>query len=224
MKNRRIEMKLTKKEVLTLIILFILLILIGIVVYKSIILSTIIGKANKYEAFANAYQEITIEDNGNIQIFKIYKKGDNIKVVTLQNNKRVMQYSSNNLVKTYTDEGRNKTLNTYVGEGAYSNITVNYIGSETIWEIINDAIVSNINRVELDGIDCYVISGLTDGNVSDANIKSVKLYIERETGIPVQKIEEKADGTKITTTYVYSFDSVSSKDMAEPGVIEYKSK
>lgn len=222
--SRRVEMKLTKKEIVVLVLLFILLVLVGIIVYKSIVLSMMIGKANSYEAYANAYQEIIIEDNGKLQVYQIYKKGDNIKVVTLQNNKKVMQYSNNNVVKTYTDDGRNKTLNTYVGEAAYDNITVNYIRSETIWEIINDAIISNINRVELDGMDCYVISGLPDGNASDENIKSVKLYIERETGIPVQKIEERNDGSKITTTYTYRFDAVSNKDMVEPGAAEYRSK
>lgn len=224
MKNRRVEIKLTKKEIIPLVLLFIILILIAIIVYKSIIISIMIGKAKTYENYINAYQQIAIEDNGKLQIYQIYKKGDNIKVITLQNNKKVMQYSNNNVVKTYTDDGRNKTLNTYIGEGTYNSITVNYIRSETIWEIINDAIISNIKAVELDGIDCYVISGLPDGNVSDENIKSVKLYIEKQTGIPVQKIEERNDGSKITTTYTYKFDAVSNKDMIEPGAAEYRSK
>lgn len=205
--------------------LVIILILVLIVVYKSILLSSIVGKAHKYEQEENAYQQITNDVTDSIKSYQIYKKGDKVKTITItRKNTKVVQYSTTSVVKTYVDSGKNKTVSTNNNESeTITNITVNYIGTTSVWEIINQAIVSSISSEKVDGISCYVITGTEDKQLlEDQGIKSVKLYVEKDSGLPMKKVYDMESGEQKVTSYEYEFGIVTDKDMKEPGITQYR--
>ena len=205
--------------------LMVILVLVIIVIRKSIILSSIIGKANKLEKEVNAYQQITNDVTDSIKSYQIYKKGDKVKVITItRKNTKVVKYATTSLVKTYIDSGNNKTVSTYNNESeTITNITVNYIGTTSVWDTINQAIVSSIKTEKVDGIPCYIITGIEDKQLlQDEGIKNVKLYVEKESGLPVKKVYEMESGEDKVISYEYEFGIVTDQDMKEPGITQYR--
>lgn len=207
--------KLDKKDIVELILLIIILAIIFVIVLKTIILSSIIGKERKYEETGNVYEKITFEDSENVKSYNIYKKGNKVKTVIYTKKKgKVTQYAELNgdEYSSITSETNSETENY---EGKTFDVTLNYFFSETIWDIINDAMICNIgSETTEDGTKCYVFKNMYDRDTLDENnIKDVKLYIDKSTGLPAQRVEEYNDGTTNTIKFEFSFDTVTDKDV-----------
>lgn len=54
------------------------------------------------------------------------------------------------------------------------------------------------------------------------NCDNLKVYIEKETGLIWKEVLIFEDGTEETTTYEYSFDTVTDDDIQVPDITEYE--
>ena len=203
--------------------LLVVLVIVAVLMYKSMLLGSVIGKAKKYEAQSNAYQEINNDVSESVKTYKIYKKGDKIKTITItRKNTKVTTYSTASSETTYIDSNNDKVMSTSDTK-SINNITVNYIGASSTWDILGDALVASIKTEKVDGIVCYVIAGTeSKETLASQGIKEVKLYIEKDTGLPVKKVCIMTTGEEKVTTYEYQFGVVTDQDMKQPGVTQYR--
>lgn len=215
---------LTIKDKIIIAILAVILIFVFIMVQKLVSLSIIVGKTKQYEKMPNAYQEINNDVSDNIKRYQIYKKDDKVKSVSItRRNAKVTKYYSNNEVKTYTDNGGNKTSSISSGITNDDNITVNFLGNTALSDMITDVFAIKLTNENTEGIDCHVLSGIKSNNayyVQD-DVENIKLYIQKSTNLPVKIIEELKNDKIRVTTYKYEFNVVTDKDMREPGGVGY---
>ena len=121
-------------------------------------------------------------------------------------------YKKSNQVKTIiTDKKTNEKQVTYDIES--TNIIVNYAKHFNLFEKIKSGITASITTEKVNGKICYVISDKSNINWAvPKDCRDVKIYVEKETGLPIKHIIEYEDKTEIYT-YHYSFDTVTDEDM-----------
>jgi len=138
------------------------------------------------------------------------KDGNKVKLIqiTYPNERKIFMYNNEN----------EKTVQMYEEESNINNTTIimNYAESIALSEKIVNSIVTKIKTEELDGKECYVIHGLHNGNIMyEAGIEKVVVYIEKETGLPLKRLDI-AKEKEFIITYEYKFDVVTDEDMKEP--------
>ena len=236
------KMKLWKK---ILIVLCIILLIVAIfITRKAVILSALDQKVSDYE---NNYQNIhiktifnyadyntTIEryikDNvDKIIMERTEEDGTKVKLtqVTYPNERKMFVEAENNKVM-YVSEELAPTRGAHIENTADTsyNTIINFAYSNNLLGHILSAFVTGIKTVEVDGKTCYELSStLNPMYLYTANTKSMKAYVDKETGLPVKKVEiinENGTTVENVTTYAYEFNVVTDENMAEPDNTEYK--
>lgn len=232
-------MKLWKK------ILIILLIVVAVFVIftlrKMFILISLDKKVSELENTKNnIYAKMVSKIDGNTtesEIFiknEIYKSSFTIKdeeKTTLQ----VVQMTYPNERKVFNINENEKTLRIYnekapvrgadleySGEASYS-VIVNFAHATILPERLMHSLFTKIKEVELDGKECYELIGSEKSLFIRTNeTEKIYGYVEKETGLPIKRIDVMKDGSENITTYEYKFDIVTDEDLKEPDASEYK--
>ena len=182
----------------------------------------------------NYYKSITYSENPNWNAdLEFYKKGDVVKCITkLNDGSAIMtEYSYPNIRRVYTETKEEKIFREEKEfiELSYPVTIENYTNIIDFWHLIVTASNTKIKTVDFEGRNCYELSG----NHSpiflylgyNDNLVSMKLYLEKDTGIPVRQVETvNIDGEIINYTidYDFKFDVVTDEDMKEPDASEYQ--
>lgn len=181
----------------------------------------------------NYYKSIKYSENPNWNAdLEFYKKGDVVKCITkLKDGSATMtEYSYPNIRRVYTETKEEKIFREEKEfiELSYPVTIENYTNIIDFWHLIVAASNTKIKTVDFEGSKCYELSGnhspifLYLGYHDD--LVSMKLYLEKDTGIPVRQVETvNIDGEIINYTidYEFKFDIVTDEDIKEPDVSEY---
>ena len=220
-----------KKKILKTMIL-ILLIIIIIWVINGIRNFIIISKLekilqDKLEA-TNVYSKIELtEDNA---IVELYRKENNFKYIVDNGIQRITTYKINNVVTSFIDtnleDGTEKTMNVVEDDQNELNYTtmMDYVNTNTLFEKIVNSLFSLIKTEKMNDKDCYVI--INNGNYTNfmysGDVEKMKVYLDKETGLPVTAIEEYNSGkNERVTNYEYQFGVVTDSDLELPDTSEY---
>lgn len=210
--------KLEKKDIIELVLLIIILAFIFVIVLKTLVISSMIGKERKCEEIENVYEKISFENANNLKSYNIYKKNDKVKtIIYTKRSGKITCYTELNEDSYSSFEGEtNKETEEY--EGKIFDVTFNYFFADTIWDIINDALICKIGtETTEEGIKCYVFENMYDkAKLKEEGIKNVKLYIDKSTGLPVQRVEENDDGSSNTIRFEFTFNTVTDRDVKRP--------
>jgi hypothetical protein len=218
----KLSLELKKRDIIELVLLIIILLLILVIVFKTLVLSSLIGKAKQHEDGANVYERIEFENSDKVKSYNMYKKGNIVKtIVYTKKNGRFIKYDQyqTSAYDTPTDE-TNDELAEY-NKRSY-NVTVNYFSADTIWEIMNSAMIVRLKSAKTsEGADCYVFDNIYDKQkLNDAGIEKAELYIDKSTGLPAQKVETKKDGSTNTIKFNYEFGNVTDRDVKIPTALK----
>lgn len=209
---------LTVKDKIVVSILLVILVFVFIMVQKLVTLSIIVGRTKQYERMPNAYQEIINDVSNEIKKYEIFKKDEKVKTVaTSRRNSKTIKYYDNNKVSTVEDDGTTgRTLTTR----NVANITTNFFGPTALADMITDCFKFKLDTEKVETLDCYVISGIqsSDAFYVEDDVEKVKLYIAKQTDLPVKIVEELQNGKIRITSYRYEFDVVTDRDVAMQGV------
>lgn len=236
-------MKLWKK------ILIILLIVVAIfaifILRKMFILISLDNKVSELENTKdNIYVKVISErdDIYKSNVSEVYIKDNTNKstntIERLDGGKiELVQITYPNERKLFMNNGTIKTLNVYQekapirgtdiklneeNQASYSAL-VNLTDIDDLGARIVTSIMTKVNQIELDGRECYRLSGKYGTTfLYEPDTKMVYAYIEKETGLLVKLVELMNDGKEYITTYEYKFDIVTDEDLKEPDVSEYK--
>lgn len=218
------------KVIAWLIIICVLLVM-GNVVRKMYILTKLDNSVTeKNNSIDNMYKSITYTRNPAMGAdLEIYKKDDVIKIVTKMKDGSATEinYYYPSVRRTYSETKESKTVSTKTDnlEPFFKAEIDNFTHSNTFNDRIIAAFNTTIKTVEINGIKCYELSGdrspffLYNGDSMD-----FRIYLEKDTGIPVKQIEECMVDNEIVDyiiDYEYKFDVVTDEDMKEPNVSEY---
>lgn len=149
----------------------------------------------------------------------------------------LVQITYPNERKLFMNNGTKKTLNVYQekapirgsdielteeNQASYS-VLVNLASTDNLRARIVTSIMTKVNKVELDGRECYKLSGKYGTTfMYEPDTKMVYAYIEKETGLLLKLVELMNDGKEYITTYEYKFDIVTDEDLKEPDASEYR--
>lgn len=215
------------KKILKVISILIIIALIAFsihVIRNMIILNSLAEKVQELEKNNNIYGEI-ISNSSSVekQTVKMYFKDNVLKqeIETQTKDGKVLgitQITYPNERKFFVDNGNEITVQTYEEESNINNTTIimNYAECVAFSEKVVNSIVANIKTEKIDGKECYIIRGLYNGNIMyEAGTEKVVVYIEKETGLPLKRLDI-AKENEYVTTYEYKFDVVTNEDMKEP--------
>ena len=227
------KMKLWKKILIILLVIFLAFLVITI--QKAILFTELSDKvANLEDTKQNIHIKMEVHKMGYQTYTERYIKDDVDKLIMEITNKdgntsKLMQFIYPEQRILYTEQNDEKTKNVYeetaptrssvLKEGMISSYTT--IANYTLGLAFSPAVMfSSIHTVEMDGKKCYEISTMCNPNyIYDENSKDLKIYIEKDSGLPVkviETIEENGEETQNTITYEYEFDCVTDEDVAEP--------
>ena len=217
-----------KKKIVT-IVLIILVILLAIFSINTIrkfrIIKDLQNKVAECETKENIYSKV-VSENAEVEKF-IKDDVEKIVIKKKDNTLTIIQLIEQNDRRFYTIAGEQKTLHRYKEEkNLMSSKVVSFVNTTTWLELLHDSIVSKIYTEKTDGQDCYVIDSLKNSNAIYSNgAISLKIYLNKETGLAVKTVEtvKNEDGTteEWVTTYQQKFDIVTDDDMKEPDVSEF---
>ena len=197
-----------KLKILRNILLFIIILFIIIVGRKTFILVNLSNKAQALENNQNFHAKTEFYEQGEMRIVEVYKKQDKILMTWTkysQDKEKIKQtfYKSGEEKFSLIDNGETKIL-TKVGD-----VMANPISFTSKMFLVNlyTAITTNIDKVNLDGKECYIIR---DGNTEK--------FIDVETGIAIKEIDNE---NNITVDYTYEFETVKDSDVARPDTTGY---
>lgn len=216
------------KKILKVVLILIIIALVAFsihVIRNMIILNSLDEKVKELENNNNNIYGEIISNSSTVekQTVKMYFKDNVLKqeVETQTKDGKVLgitQITYPNKRKFFIDNGNEKTVQTYEEENNINNTTIimNYTECVTFSEKVVNSIVTNIKTEEIDGKECYVIHGLYNGNIMyEAGTEKVVVYIEKETGLPLKRVDIAKD-KEFVTTYEYKFGAVTDEDMKEP--------
>lgn len=235
-------MKLWKKVLI--ILLIVIAIFVILTLRKMLILISLDNKVSELENTKdNIYVKVISErdDIYKSNVSEVYIKDNTNKstntIERLDGGKiELVQITYPNERKLFMNNGTIKTLNVYQekapirgtdiklneeNQTSYS-VLVNLANTDNLVARIVTSIMTKINEVELDGRECYKLSGKYGTTfMYEPNTKMVYAYIEKETGLLVKLVELMNDGKEYITTYEYKFDIVTDENLKEPDASEY---
>lgn len=160
-----------------------------------------------------------------IKIVTENKKENTSKIVILQGEKK-KNSEMRGTGTTYEEKDGRKTATTFGGITFSTRMIDDYTGASMMaTTMAKIQLVSNMKifSQKLNEKDCYVIEQRLDNpnayttlEESGDGVKKVQLSVEKETGLPVQKVVIYEDRKEEVTTYEYSFDTVTDEDMKAP--------
>ena len=229
-----ISMK-TKKIwlILSLILLIVIILFIVLTARKFIIIGDLEEKVNQQNARNNIYVKVDTSDISG----EIFKKDDTIKAILnyKDSDTKVIQVASGTTRTVYTESNAesdaedsadsNTEKKAYVNENETLNTNVisNAVATDGFWSKLNFSLLSHITTELLEDTEYYVLENKHNSNfMLPVNCDNLKVYIEKETGLIWKEVLIFEDGTEETTTYEYSFDTVTDDDIQVPDITEYE--
>lgn len=197
------KFKLLRNILVIIVVLFII-----IVGRKTFILSNLANKAVKVINETNYYTKTESYSKGQMTILESYNK-DGITLGTMNvyskenNAKKIILYKSDKETIALIDNGTTKTL-TNMGDISINPV---FFTGENLLENVVIAIVTRVDKIELNGQKCYIIR---DGNTEK--------FIDVNTGLAIKMIDNE---NNITTDYQYEFGVVKDTDIVKPNTTEY---
>lgn len=189
-----------------LIILFLFIIIVG---RKFCILTNLSNKAKSSITLTNYYTKTETYSNGQMSILESYNKdGTTLGKMNIfsedKNPIKMILYRSPTEGITLIDNGEIKTLN----QSAFIEINPVYFTGENILENIWTSLTKIVDKVKLNGRECYIIR---DGNTEK--------FIDIDTGLAIKMIDNENNRT---TDYKYEFNVVKDKDVYKPDITGYE--
>ena len=177
-------------KIILVVLLIALILFISNIIRKIAIFSELEDKVNALNARDNIY----LKSESDTEIFEQYKKDGQIKF-------RLTNKKTNEVKVTYGD------INDY------KDTIINYAEHLSLFEKIKSGITAHISTEILNGKKYYVISDMSNINWAvTQDIKNIKIYVEKETGLLIKYIATYEEREKIYT-YEYLFDTVTDVDM-----------
>lgn len=207
-----------KLKILKYALLIIILIYVIAVGRRTIIMSSLSGKATENQINDNYYVRLYSYQGDTLTITESYNKGEDYlttltKVVNGSNIQKITYYRKGEEQLFMTEsEGKKYVLNTETMIGGYI-LPVTYV-SDGILANLQYALITGIDSTYCNGKECYVIKG-----------NSYERYIDKETGLAVRNIEK--SNKEITrkndavVDYEYKFNIVKDSDIVKPDTTGY---
>ena len=207
-----------KLKILKYALLIIILIYVIAVGRRTIIMSSLSGKATENQINDNYYVRLYSYQGDTLTITESYNKGEDYlttltKVVNGSNIQKITYYRKGEEQLFMTEsEGKKYVLNSKTMIGGYI-LPVTYV-SDGILANLQYALITGIDSTYCNGKECYVIKG-----------NSYERYIDKETGLAVRNIEK--SNKEITrkndavVDYEYKFNIVKDSDIVKPDTTGY---
>ena len=207
-----------KLKILKYALLIIILIYVIAVGRRTIIMSSLSGKATENQINDNYYVRLYSYQGDTLTITESYNKGEDYlttltKVVNGSNIQKMTYYKKGEEQLFMTEaEGKKYVLNSKTMIGGYI-LPVTYV-SDGILANLQYALITGIDSTYCNGKECYVIKG-----------NSYERYIDKETGLAVRNIEK--SNKEITrkndavVDYEYKFNIVKDSDIVKPDTTGY---
>ena len=209
-------------KIILVIVLVVVLIFLIVTESKMAIFKSINTKVEEYEARENIYVKITINvGRQDERYFEVFKKDGIVKDVANTKTSTGEKYIMTQI--TYPDSPR-KNLYEIGEKKTYRIATNDFIanGSQISNKIIFNSIGAKITSAYVGNKECWCISTLSNTNlVYGQGTNQMDIYVEKETGLPVQRITV-VNGEEYITTYEIKFDTVTDEEIAEPDISEYE--
>lgn len=209
--------------IILIIVLIAILILLTITIRKIIIINDlnekVIAQNSKTNIFMKSHSDSLEEE--------IYKKDNVVKAIfdNKETQIKTTQITNNTTRLLYTESNSEKTLESYSDTTNYGNIIPNSVNTLGFLNSITFSISSNIYTDTFNGKECYVLINNKNPNwFIPQECKDLKIYIEKESGLPLKTIEVYDNGQEKTTTYEYFFDVVTDDDVKPLDNSQYISK
>ena len=207
-----------KLKILKYALLVIILIYVIVVGRRTIIMSSLSGKATENQINDNYYVRLYSYQGDTLTITESYNKGEDYlttmtRVVNNNQIQKIIHYKKGNEQITLTEVDGKRYIQdskeilggqirpvTYVSDGLLANIQY--------------ALITGIDSTYCNGKECYVIKG-----------NSYERYIDKETGLAVRNIEK--SNKEITrkndavVDYEYKFNIVKDSDIVKPDTTDY---
>lgn len=220
-----------KKKLLTILLLLFIIALIIFVANttrKFIIIKDLQNKVAECGKKENIYTKV---DGESAIVEKFIKDGVEKDVIKKRDDTvTFIQVIKEHERKNYVIAGEQKTLTISKEEkNDLASKVVSFVDTATWKEMLYDSIVSKIYTEKVDGYECYVIDSMKNTNIiyNEGTI-SLKMYLNKETGLAVKKVETIKNENGLTqeniTTYNQKFDVVTDEDMKEPNIEEFTIK
>ena len=198
------KFKLLRNTLLIIVVLFII-----VIGRKTFILTSLSNKANTIENEKNYYIKLESYSEGQMNILETYyKDGKSIATMTIYSEdsnvvKRTF-YKSGEEIIGLIDNGETKVL---TNDG---DITIRPISftANSLLENLCIALTTSIDKIELNGIECYMIR---DGNTEK--------FIDVNTGLAIKMIDNQNNRT---VDYKYEYGVVKDTDIIKPDTTGYK--
>lgn len=222
---------------LKLIVSAVFLIFIIFTARKMIIISSLSNKAEKLKD-SNNYHSVEYHYNyGKYEKVEVFKLDDKYKIImstmsdenyeniTIFMKEKLSEENGINryLANMYVIRGQEKTAYLNENMGNLMNLQ-NVLYTENLWNLFINSIQTSITATTLNGKDCYFIANFNGYN----NFYPSGVYIDKETGMPVNAVSyeyELEDETKMygyPKDFIYEFNTVDDDDFIEPSIEDYQ--
>ena len=207
-----------KLKILKYALLIIILIYVIAVGRRTIIMSSLSGKATENQINDNYYVRLYSYRGDTLTITESYNKGEDYlttltRVVNGSNIQKITYYKKGEeQLFIIESDGKKNILNSETMLGGHI-LPVTYV-SNGILANLQYALITGIDSTYCNGKECYVIKG-----------NSYERYIDKETGLAVRNIEK--SNKEITrkndavVDYEYKFNIVKDSDIVKPDTTGY---
>ncbi len=205
MENKK--MKLWKKILLVLLVLFILWLI--LVARRFIIITKLVNEAQKYNGKTNYIAVVQSLQDGTVNIMKSYRKdGDYLTTIkvyspSIKEERGLTVYRKENEVIGILQSGEDKVAlidgNILAGDIQVAN-ALSIISNNV--QKIQFAITSTITKEKCNGRDCYLIK-----------VDNSRIWVDKESGLVIRNM----NGTWITERF-YEFDVVKDENIQKPDI------
>lgn len=227
-------------KIIGIIILFLILVLLIHTIKNITILVNLNNALHENLNFTNYHEQSTMYNGTDIIKSEVIKKDDIVlqKMLKLTDKNKYIEMiikNNNDGSKTYIDTGADKFYvsdkneSTIVLGEYYLDINKNnyYCG---IGDLIKRAILLDIDNANVNGIDCYKITGtnattlaLEEENYDYTGSKNGYIYINKTTGLIIRKIQTD-DLSSIIVDHTYQFNCVKDEDFIIKNENDYVEK
>lgn len=212
-------------KIILLCVVVIIIVFALITTRKVIIFNEINDKISKYEQSTNIYAK-TDSEKSTIEILKL---DDNKKTILDFKDKpiKIVQINEKGKKNNYTFNKNTNTVTISNGNDIVmmqdSSVVKNYAKTESLFQTILKSINAKINVENINGKEYYVIdSMMNDDYLTLQNLKSIKAYIDKETGLPLKLVETTKDGNEHIVSYEYKLNTVINDDFNAPDTTGYE--
>ena len=191
------------------ILIIIVLLILIIIGRKTFILSSLENKAQEHQNGQNYYLKLESYSEGKMTITEAYYKEEKSLVEITTYSKGVGEikqtlYKSGEEIFSLIDNGDTKVFQN-MGDISVKPVAFT---SNSIFGNLYMALTTSIDKVKLDGKECYIIK---DGNTEK--------FIDADTGLAIKLIDNENNRT---TDYQYKYNTVKDTDVEKPDTTGYK--